>query len=264
MIALRKAVREARMLLFLVVAIAGVVFVPKWVDDFISESEGTDHADKITWEVKAQDLDGLEFKKLKNQLYSLTGTVRAGDCEKIARKFPKRFVVILESPGGNLAEGICLASHLKIRDVITVVRDTPVLNLEGEEIYTPGLVGKDKARVVCASACSLLFLGGDERHLKGNVWFGIHGPSTPEQNLGNIGKSALEQSSYQTAGRLLQTLKRLGVRNESIRLSFIMIPSSSMYWLNPRDFNVEPDLRDLATHYEDFWDFSAENLRAGL
>jgi hypothetical protein len=253
--------RELKLILFIVVVIAGIIFVPKIMTIF--GEQGTDHADQITWEV-VEEAKGLEFKKLKGNLYSLTGSVRAGDCEKIAKDFPKRFVVILESPGGNLAEGICLASHLKIREVITVVRDTPVYNAEGEVVYTPGLVGEDTTRVVCASACSLMFLGGNERYLMGKVWFGIHGPRTPEEHLRNQGKSAIEQSSYQTAGRLLQTLKQLGVENERIRLSFIMIPGTSMYWLNPRDFKLEPDLIHMATHYRDFWGFSAENLTAGL
>lgn len=249
------------MLLFLIVAIAGVIFVPKAVNTFILDIE-----ESVEEEAPQEDPQGLEFKKLKGNLYSLTGSVQQGDCEKIAKDFPDRFVVILESPGGSLAEGICLASHLKIREVITVVRDTPVYNVEGEEVYTPGLVGEDgdKTRVVCASACSLMFLGGDERYLMGKVWFGIHGPRTPEEHLRNQGKSAIEQSSYQTAGRILQTLKQLGVENERVRLSFIMIPGTSMYWLNPRDFKLEPDLIHLATHYKDFWGFSAENLRAGL
>ena len=85
---------------------------------------------------------------------------------------PEPFTVILESPGGSLQDGICLAGHLKIRNVITVVRDTPILNEDGEYLYRPGDFTEvpgagsdphDDGRpplVVCASSCSLMFLGG--------------------------------------------------------------------------------------------------------
>ncbi len=254
--------RELRLILWITVVIAGIIFVPKAMTVF--DEQGSNHADQITWEVVEEE-KGLEFKKLGDHLYSLTGSVRAGDCEKIARQFPKRFVVILESPGGSLAEGICLASHIKIRDVITVVRDSPVLHPDtGEEIYTPGLVGEDKTKVSCASACGLMFLGGDERHLKGSVWFGIHGPRTPEEYLVNQGKAAIEQNALQTAGKLLLALKKLGVKGEGVRMGFIMIPGTSMYWLHPRDFKAEPNLMYLATHYQDFWGFTGSDIKAGL
>jgi hypothetical protein len=254
--------REAKMLLFLASVILGAAFAPRLIDSF--NAQQVSHADQITWEV-VEEAKGLEFKKLGDHLYSLTGSVRAGDCEKIARQFPKRFVVILESPGGNLAEGICLASHIKIREVITVVRDSPVLHPDtGEEVYTPGAVGEDKTRVSCASACGLMFLGGDERHLKGNIYFGIHGPRTPEEYLMSQGKAAIEQNALQTAGKLLLALKKLGVKGEGVRMGFIMIPGTSMYWLHPRDFKAEPNLMYLATHYQDFWGFTASDIRAGL
>jgi len=254
--------REAKMLLFLASVILGIVFVPRLINSF--NEQQVSHADQITWEVVEEE-KGLEFKKLGDHLYSLTGKVMAGDCERIARQFPKRFVLILESRGGNLAEGICLASHIKIREVITVVRDTPVFNTEGEIIYEPSLVSDpETGKVICASSCGLLFLAGRERRFIGNVWFGIHGPATPPEHLQGKNIRAVEQSAFQTAGQLLRVLKKLGVENDDIRLAFIMIPSSGMYWLHPRDFKKESDLMYLATHYQDFWGFTASDIRAGL
>ena len=84
--------------------------------------------------------DNLKFTKLDEFLYSLTGSVGEGDCDRIVADMPSDFTLILESPGGNLAEGSCLAAHIKLRNVVTVVRYTKVLNAEGKVVYTPGIV----------------------------------------------------------------------------------------------------------------------------
>jgi hypothetical protein len=220
----------------------------------------------IKEEVVEEEPEGLVFKQLDGHLYSLTGRVNPGDCEKLAPQFPDQFVVILESPGGSLADGMCIASHFKLRKVVTVVRDTPYLSSDGEVLYEPGLANTldDSKKVVCASSCSLLFLGGDRRYLIGKVWFGIHGPSIPAETLRKISKAAIVQSSYQNAGQLLKLLKKLGVDDEAVRSAFIMIPGSSMYWLNPRDFKGNPALAKLATHYRNFWGFTASDPLRGM
>jgi hypothetical protein len=211
---------------------------------------------------KAEEVEeietGLVFTKLSETLYSMTGNVGFGDCERIAPMLPSNgsiFTLILESPGGSLADGSCLASHIKLRNAVTVVRDTAVLGPEGQILYQPDTDGDGK--VMCASACSLMFLGGDQRYLIGNVWFGIHGPRTPDPE--GIAPAALEASAYRTAAALLLLLKDLGIDNDDVRLAFIQIPSNSMYWLNPKDFRSMPALINLATHYVDFHGFTAQN-----
>lgn len=217
-----------------------------------------------------EDEPGLEFKQIDEHLYTLTGSVKEGDCDKIVPLLPKSFTVILESPGGNLAEGSCLAAHFKIRDVITVVRNTPVRNDLGKEIYTPGLVGETldidhlKNKTVCASACGLLFLGGDKRYLIGDVWLGIHGPGTPDGAINNMNRKQLESSSFRTAANLLKLLTQLGVDDEEVRILFIQIPNHSMYWLKPNDFKVKIGLASLATNYVNFWGLTASNMEAGM
>ena len=214
---------------------------------------------------------GLVFTKIDQNLYTLVGSVLEGDCERIVPDLPSSFTVILESPGGSLSEGSCLAAHFKLRDVITVVRATEVFNENGKVIYTPGTVNlnsentKDsmKDKSMCASACGLLFLAGDKRYLIGDVYFGIHGPRTPLESIGKMNPTALEASAYRTAAALLKLLDRLGV-NESLRLLFIQIPSASMYWLHPRDFAAKPALVTIATNYKDFWSYSASNAEAAL
>lgn len=210
--------------------------------------------------------DNLVFKKVDDFLYTLTGSVGEGDCDRISPLMPSDFTLILESPGGNLAEGSCLAAHIKLRNVVTVVRNTPVMNAEGKIIYAPGEVGAElgidhlKDKVVCASACGLLFLGGDRRYLIGDVWFGIHGPGTPAEFIGRMNPMQAESGAYRTASNLLGLLEQLGVEDPEVRKLFVQIPNQTMYWLKPRDFEIKPNLIKLATNYVDFWDLTTATL----
>jgi hypothetical protein len=210
--------------------------------------------------------DNLKFTKLDEFLYSLTGSVGEGDCDRIVPDMPESFTLVLESPGGNLAEGSCLAAHIKLRNVVTVVRDTPIMNADGKIIYTPGLVGEEleldhlKEKTVCASACGLMFLGGDRRYLIGEVWFGIHGPGTPPELLGKINPLQAESSAYRTASNLLGLLERLGVEDPEVRKLFVQVPNQTMYWVHPRDFKAKPNIIKLATNYVNFWGLTTATL----
>lgn len=210
--------------------------------------------------------DHLKFTKVDDFLYTLTGSVGEGDCDRIVPQMPTDFTLILESPGGNLAEGSCLAAHIKLRNVVTVVRDTPVVNADGKVVYTPGKVGEEldidhlKEKTVCASACGLMFLGGDRRYLIGNVWFGIHGPGTPEEFISRMHPKQAESSAYRTAANLLGLLESLGVEDPDVRILFVQIPNQTMYWLHPRDFDKKPNIIKLATNYVNFWGLTTANL----
>jgi len=216
---------------------------------------------------KADDTsDNLVFTKVDDFLYTLTGSVGQGDCDRISPQMPTDFTLILESPGGNLAEGSCLAAHIKLRNVVTVVRNTPVMNAEGKIVYSPGKVGEEleiehlKNKVVCASACGLMFLGGDRRYLIGDVWFGIHGPGTPMEFIGKMNPLQAESGAYRTASNLLGLLEQLGVEDPEVRKLFVQIPNQTMYWLKPGDFKIKPNLIKLATNYVGFWGLTTATL----
>ena len=192
---------------FLIVVIILLVITGKdkgveWYDEYMVLYEEANN--KIEEE---ENTGGLEWKKIDDQLYTLMGTVKEGDCEKIAPEMPDAFTVILESPGGNLKDGSCIAAHIKLRNVVTVVRDDVVLNELGETIYSPGSnldvdentpdYMKDKS--ICASACGLIFLAGDKRYLIGEVYFGIHGPGTPPGSMNGASPAAIESSAFRSA-----------------------------------------------------------------
>lgn len=241
--------------------------VVKWYDDYMILYEEANN--KVEEEENSQ---GLIFTKIDDKLYTLMGTVEEGDCEKIAPDMPPAFTVILESPGGNLKDGSCLAAHIKLRDVVTVVRDSIVLNELGETIYEPGSnldIDENtpdymKGKSICASACGLMFLAGDKRYLMGEVYFGIHGPGTPPGSMNGASPAAIESSAFRTASSLMKLLKSLGVEDEGLRLLFIQIPNATMYWLHPRDFEVRPALITIATDYRDFFGTTGSDLEGGL
>ena len=255
--------------LIVVIILASVLIKDKgvgWYDEYMVLYEEANN--KIEEE---ENTGGLEWKKIDDQLYTLMGTVKEGDCEKITPQMPDGyFTVILESPGGNLADGSCLAAHMKLRNVVTVVRSTPVLNQLGETIYTPGTNVDEntpdymRGKSVCASACGLLFLAGDKRYLIGNVYFGIHGPGTPPGSMNGASASAIESSAFRTASSLLKLLKSLGVEDEDLRMLFIQIPNATMYWLHPRDFEVKPGLVKIATDYRNFFGTTGSDPEGGM
>jgi len=145
--------------------------------------------------------------------------------------------------------------------VNTVVRNTPVYNEENKIIYQPGLIDsgdKPEGTVMCASACGLLFLAGDSRYLIGDVFLGIHGPSTPPGS-GPKNPQQAEQQILQTASKLLDLLEELGVEDPDVRQLFIQIPSYTMYWLKPTEFQLREGLINIATHYRDFWGYTGSN-----
>ncbi len=254
--------------LIVVIILASILIKDKgvgWYDEYMVLY--TEANNKIEEE---ENTGGLEFKKIDESLYTLIGTVKEGDCEKIAPLMPEAFTVILESPGGNLAEGSCLAAHIKLRDAVTVVRSSKVLNEFGEEIYTPGTNVDEntpdfmKGKSICASACGLMFLAGDKRYLVGDVYFGIHGPGTPPGSMNGASPGAIESSAYRSASSLMKLLKSLGVEDEDLRLLFIQIPNATMYWLHPRDFKVRPALITIATDYRDFFGTTGSDLEGGM
>ena len=253
-----------------VIVLLGVVGQDKgvqWYNDYMVLYEEANN--KIEEE---ENTGGLELTKIDDALYTLIGTVKEGDCGKIAKEMPDEgwFTVILESPGGNLADGSCLAAHMKLRNVVTVVRSTPVMNELGEMIYTPGTNVDEntpdfmKGKSVCASACGLMFLAGDKRYLMGDVYFGIHGPGTQPGSMNGANPAAIESSAFRTASSLLQLLKSLGVEDEGLRMLFIQIPNATMYWLHPRDFEVKPGLVRIATDYRDFFGTTGSDPEGGM
>jgi hypothetical protein len=169
----------------------------------------------------------------------------------------------MESPGGSLFEAMCIAQLLKTLDVTSVVTDIPMSGINGYTVHNPGhytessnnLASQGEDRVViCASACSLLFLGGDDRKLIGNVYLGIHAPRSKSPFISPL---RAEAQAYRLSAYLLRYLQHtLLVENDDLRRLFISVPAKSMYYIQPRHFEEYPWLKEIATHYYDFHDYT--------
>ncbi|MFD1807386.1 ATP-dependent Clp protease proteolytic subunit [Gemmobacter lanyuensis] len=102
-----------------------------------------------------------------NYLIHIDGLIEDGDADKleaVVADLPKGrdnfLLVALNSPGGNLAEGLRMADVLQAAEIQVV---TDVMGFGG----TPA---------DCASACSLVYLGGTYRYLQ-------EGPASASTNL---------------------------------------------------------------------------------
>lgn len=100
-----------------------------------------------------------------NHLIHIDGPIEDGDADKlgaIVAGLPKGrdnfLLVALNSPGGNLAEGLRMAGILQAAEMQVV---TDVMGFGG----TPA---------DCASACSLVYLGGTYRYLQEGSRLGVH------------------------------------------------------------------------------------------
>tara|TARA_B110000211_G_scaffold177263_1_gene200401 strand:- start:1316 stop:1951 length:636 start_codon:yes stop_codon:yes gene_type:complete len=201
-------------------------------------------------------------------MYVIGGKVGAGDCKRIIPLLPSvgHFTVILESPGGSLTEGMCFSENFKRLAVTTVVRETPILSPSGGVLYKAGHytkssdvlaeAGEDRV-VICASACSLMFLGGEVRRLQGEVFLGIHSPRSTRPYRS---QSHAEAGGIAVAAKLLKFLQHvLLVEDGDLRRLFITIPSRDMYYLQARHFPKYPWLKGLATHYYNFQGYTSHN-----
>jgi len=260
----RKLLGEPLVIGTIVVGLGTAVAVGTYYDDYMTLYEEANSGTKEKSEIEMPS--GLVFSKIGENLFTLTGGVAVGDCDKIVPQMQENMTVILESPGGSLSDGACLASHFQLRNTTTVVRSTPVYDELGKIIYQPGANSDEsyKGKVICASSCSIMFLGGKNRYLIGDVEYGIHGPATAPGAGQNQSLAAVESAAFRIAASMIDLLTNLGLTDEKVKLLFIRVPNSSMYWLRPSDFDRFPALSELATHYIDFHGLTWASPRANL
>lgn len=116
-------------------------------------------------------------------------------------KLPPSPTVSLDSPGGNMFAGMKLGQAIR-----RLAFDTEILGGQ-----------------ICASACSLAFLGGAERAFDDNGKFGVHQFSTA---AGNVGDS-LTQATVVAVATYIESM---GVDRKLLDVASL-VPPSSIYWL---------------------------------
>lgn len=165
-----------------------------------------------------QGAHALEFSRHENDSGSLlavlaTGRVEAGDADRFRaylaqRPARKRTAVYLNSPGGNLHEGMALGRAFHDLGVRTVI--------EGQG-------------AACLSACALAFLGG--RDGDGTAWrtkssssgLGFHAFRSTfpaDRSYGGDDMAALEQQTQRTVLDVADYLRAIGTDLDFLRIMF--------------------------------------------
>lgn len=159
----------------------------------------------------------MNNSKTLNAIYA-TGGIKANDTyrlEDFISKLPikKHTAIYLDSPGGNLYEGIRLGMYFKSKRIKTVV--------DGNKM--------------CASACAIAFLGGTD--YQGNKWMS----STTNSRLGfhafrnaNGVKKIDSNDAQRTVGDILKYGKRVSAPMDIFIHNF-STPSEDMYWFSTKE-----------------------------
>jgi hypothetical protein len=147
-------------------------------------------------------------------IVTLDGEITAGDTDRFdalvkAANGQNRMVsgVHLNSPGGDVAEGPKLAAAIRFANIATVVSN-------------------DKQ---CASACFLVFAGGNEKFVSFSAQVGVHGAAGPDG-------SETASSGAATVG-MARLSKELGVP-EIIVGKMVVTPPSQIVWLTPNELRA--------------------------
>jgi hypothetical protein len=161
----------------------------------------------VSTSVLGAEIARIDSKDSKTRI-DLVGEIAPGDGDKLkahiaAANAAKRVVVAirLDSPGGNLVEGVNLSELVKFGRIATSVRSGHT----------------------CASACFIVFAAGNEKFASYNTKIGVHGAS--DEKGQEVGAATVTMS---------RILKSLGVP-PGILGKLVVTPPSDMVWLTVDD-----------------------------
>jgi len=166
----------------------------------------------------------------------IEGVIVPGDYAKIYEKLmefgPSVTRVFLYSPGGDVNEAIKIAELLRTLKFETHI---PAFNSEINRAIDdleyfercppwPGMYGpNDPDNCICASACTILWAAGIERH------FGllrVHRPRISEQAFARLDPAEAELAYEELTSKVQQTLENYGFPDEGIQKMY-SVPSNS-------------------------------------
>lgn len=162
---------------------------------------------------------------------------------------PSQPTIVFDSSGGSIKGGIALGNFIRGRGY-----DTALEKDVTEEYLNTGAAGGTSFRsiakdTICASACSLAFLGGHTRSINPEARYGVHRFYSPN---GDVGDSAT-QVTMTAIGLYIEAM---GVDRKLLDLASLTA-SSDMHWLDDyavrelRIDNTRPLLMD--------WNINADN-----
>ncbi|SLN58926.1 hypothetical protein ROG8370_02696 [Roseovarius gaetbuli] len=117
-------------------------------------------------------------------LIEMRGEIRKGDAKQLRNILAdfdhltlKSMSFTLESPGGNLLEGVALGRVISAR----------------QEVTKASVGSQSNPTAICASACVFVYLGADFRHLRDGSRIGVHQFNDPDTSLGGAEAISLTQ-----------------------------------------------------------------------
>lgn len=160
------------------------------------------------------------------------GEIKDGDAKKLldyiaANDIDYQNLIIINSPGGNVAAALELGQLVRKRGMRVMVGRTEDEEVEGAlktiQTYNPG---------ICASACVFVLMGGVEREISEDSRVGVHQFAPTSDELGSVASAT---SSTQTIMAGLQGYAmQMGVDASVLTLASSTAPEDMM-WLEPRD-----------------------------
>lgn len=158
----------------------------------------------------AANITELKWKDGRTRI-TIEGEILPGDSDKFKALIKTindsgRSVhgVRLNSPGGNLAEGVAIADTVRFAKVLTIVPPS----------------------AQCASACFIVFAAGNEKFASYSAFVGVHGASD------SSGRETVQSGAATLS--MARIVKDLGVPAAIIG-KMVVTPPEKIIWLSPDD-----------------------------
>lgn len=180
-------------------------------------------------------------------IFVVDGVIEAGDADKFKKAWEAEaydafsYMVALDSPGGNLAEGILLGEFFRQQNVKTTVsKYSPKPPFQDDSDYR--FNAQELPGAECFSACALAFMGGLERSLEEDSKIGFHQFAGKHADTSTISHAELETSTQSISALISSYLRRMGAKQELFEV-MSSTPPNEMYVLSRSqltEFGVTP------------------------
>jgi len=182
----------------------------KPISDGMQKATGLQPNDHQTLFETCPWLDGnpnVSTASLGSKIYELHGEIDQSAVDQLIAAVEKGVELVrLNSPGGDMGHAMRAFDVLVAANVDTEVRG------------------------ICASACSIIFLAGNNRHIPVGSSFGVH-------QWVSLSNAVTEAETQIVAAEMMERFKKAGV-DEALFIKASRTPPSGMYWLSKYELEV--------------------------
>ncbi|MCR9157077.1 MAG: ATP-dependent Clp protease proteolytic subunit [Rhodobacteraceae bacterium] len=180
------------------------------ISDGMQKATGLKPADHRALFEKCPWLDGnpnVSTGSSRSNTYELRGEVDQAAVDRLIAAVEQGVKLVrLNSPGGDMGHAMRAFDFLAAANVDTEVRG------------------------ICASACSIIFLAGNNRHVPVGSSFGVH-------QWVSLNNAVTEAETQFFAAEIMERFKKAGV-DEALFINASKTPPSRMYWLSEYELKV--------------------------